>query len=181
VNFTPAAGVSGGTNTSSTSVTVASSGDSIAAITPGIISGTLTTVSNSYATTTYNVQVVTLGGSSASYPYQYILQSPIVAGIATAGSAPVTSLSDTRGTVLTISGASFYSGAAVQFYNQNSCGSGNSTAASSVTVNSPTSVTVTVPSSLTNGSTYCVAVSTASVSGVSSYVSSNAVNFTVTG
>jgi hypothetical protein len=175
VNFIPA---SGGASIASSSVTVASTGDSIAAITPGIISGTL-----SSQTTTYNVQVVTAGGSSTTYPFEYLLQSPIVAGISTQGSAPTTSLSGTRGTLLTISGASFYSGASVLFYNQNSCDNGSSIAASAsaVTVISPSSVTVTVPSALSNNTTYCVAVSTASVSGASSYVSSNAVNFSVTG
>ena len=175
VNFIPAAG---GATIASSSVTVASTGDSIAAITPGIISGTL-----SGQTTTYNVQVITAGGSSATYPYEYLLQSPIVAGISTQGSAPATSLSGTRGTLLTISGASFYSGASVLFYNQNSCDNGSSIAASAsaVTVNSPSSVMVTVPSALSDNTTYCVAVSTASVSGASSYVSSNSVNFAVTG
>jgi hypothetical protein len=175
VNFIPAGG---GASIASSSVTVASSGDSIAAITPGIISGTL-----SSQTTTYNVQVVTAGGSSGTDPFEYLLQSPIVAGISTQGSAPTTSLSGTRGTLLTISGASFYSGASVLFYNQSSCDNGSSIAASAsaVTVISPSSVTVTVPSTLSNNTTYCVAVSTASVSGASSYVSSNAVNFSVTG
>jgi len=165
VNFIPEGA---GTTVSATDVLIATGGTSLTAVTPGVIAGA-----------DYLVQVVTTAGSSsissvATVQYTYDQPVPVVSGIGLNSTTASTSYAAAPGASLAIVGASFFTGASVQFYS-GSCAGSLAASASTVTVNSPSLITATIPSTgLTVNSTYCVAVKT------SSTPSSNEVDLTVT-
>jgi len=165
VNFIPEGA---GNTVSATDVIVFPGGAQITAVTPGVIAGSQ-----------YLVQVVTPGGSSATSTatteYTYVLLVPLVSGIGPNSVSTSTSYTQsTVGAPLALVGASFFTGATVQFQPQScSFGYGN-VYASSVTVHSPSLITTTVPGGLdATNCTYQVVVTEGS------YSSSNAIAFSL--
>jgi hypothetical protein len=167
VNFIPEGA---GTTVSATDVLVATGGASLTAVTPGVIAGVY-----------YLVQVVTTAGSSsilnvALVQYKYDQPVPVVSGVGLNATTTSTSYVAATGP-LAIVGASFFTGAQVQFQpvQSGSCpGSYGNVTDTSVTVNSPSLITdSTLPSGLSSNCTYVVAVSTTTPA----VWSSNAIDF----
>jgi hypothetical protein len=165
VAFVP---VSTGTTLYATNVTV-TSGTAITALSPSILAGT-----------NYFVEVTTAGGTTNPVNnnndvFQYVLPVPVVSGIAETGATPSVATTGAAGSQLTLSGASFSSGASVHFYPNNSCGGSNPVAGTNVTVSSTSSISVNAPSlssRFVKNEQYCVAVTTTAGS------SSNTISFT---